>query len=306
VRHTPKESLQSLPGYREQAGLWVHGEQPQMAELIALHKQYGLDSNILRDVLDKDELPRLEINNGNLYIFLRSILRTKHGQIESAPVLAVLTPKAFVSLSHMPVFNQRKIAEAGQALPTSERGSWLLATMAALLADYEQNVARTARYIKDIGNRLRTHEVNNNDFIHFVTVEDNLGIYSLNLTNMMIVAERLKETKVAFLTPEDIESIDDIILYIKQLLTSVQSHTRTVESIRNAYTTVANNKLNERIKRLTVLTVLITLPNVFYGMYGMNVALPLQDQPWAYLAIIGFTILLIFFVYSLAKRYRLF
>lgn len=306
VRHTPEETLQSLPGYREQDGLWVHGEQPQVAELITLHKQYGLDSNILRDVLDRDELPRLEVNDGNLYVFLRSIQRTKHGQIESAPVLTVLTPRVFVSLSHTAALNQHKIVEAAHAIPTTERGGMFLATMTAIITDYEESIVRTARYIKDIGHRLRTHEVDNSDFIHFVTVEDNLGIYALNLANTMTVAERLKDAKVAHLSESDIESIDDIILHIRQLLTSVQSHAKTVESIRNAYTTIANNKLNERIKRLTVLTVLITLPNVFFGMYGMNIVLPLQDEPWAYTGIVGFTIVIILFVYMLAKRYRLF
>lgn len=306
VRQTPEESLQSLPGYREQDGLWVHGEIPEVAELITLHKQYGLDSNILRDVLDKDELPRLEVNNGDLYVFLRSIWRTKHGQVESAPVLSVLTPRVFISLSHSAALSQHKIAEAAHGTPTGERGALFLATMTAIITDYEESIVRTARYIKDIGHRLRTHEVNNNDFIHFVTVEDNLGVYSLNLTNMMTVAERLKDAKVAHLSDRDIESIDDIILHIRQLLTSVQSHAKTVESIRNAYTTIANNKLNERIKRLTVLTVLITLPNVFFGMYGMNIVLPLQDEPWAYTGIIGFTVLIILVVYILAKRFRLF
>jgi len=77
-------------------------------------------------------------------------------------------------------------------------------------------------------------------------------------------------------------------------------------SIRNAYSTIADNSLNIRIKKLTVLTVLITLPNVFFGMYGMNVLLPFQDSPWAYGVIVGFTGILILLVYVLAKRFRLF
>ena len=60
------------------------------------------------------------------------------------------------------------------------------------------------------------------------------------------------------------------------------------------------------MKTLTVLTVLIALPNVFYGMYGMNVPLPFEKEPWAYGAIVLFTVLLIFLVYSLAKRFRVF
>ena len=86
----------------------------------------------------------------------------------------------------------------------------------------------------------------------------------------------------------------------------LSSHSQSVESIRNAYSTVANNALNQRMKTLTVFTVLIALPNVFYGMYGMNVVLPYADSSWAYAVIVSFTIILLLAVYLLGKRLRIF
>lgn len=306
VRHTPEEAFRQLSGYNDQDTLWVHGEQPQVTELDKLSQQFGLDRNILRDVMDKDELPRLETSDGGLYVFFRSIIRTKHGEIESAPLLAAVTPSAFVSLSLTNAISDQKIAAAAQNVTTDDRSGLLLATFTAIVTDYEASIQRTGRYIKDIGHRLRTHEVDNGDFIHFVTIEDNLGIYSMNLTSMLTVAERLKDNKADHLNEEHIESIDDIVLHMKQLLASVQSLTQTLTSIRNAYSTIADTNLNLRIKKLTAFTVIITLPNVFFGMYGMNVLLPFQDTPWAYGAIVASTAVLILLVYVLAKRFRLF
>jgi magnesium transporter len=77
-------------------------------------------------------------------------------------------------------------------------------------------------------------------------------------------------------------------------------------SIRNAYGTIANNVLNQRMKTLTMLTLLIALPNVFYGMYGMNVDLPFQHEPWLYIVIVVFTLALILIVYWVAKRRHVF
>ena len=306
VRDQTDEAFRQLPGYSGRAGIWVHGEQPQVSELDILNKQYGLDRNILRDVMDKDELPRLEASEGGLYVFFRSITRTKHGEIDSAPLLAILTPSTFVSLSLTNAISDQKIATAAHAVTTNDGGSLLLATFTAIVTDYEDSIKRTGRNIKDVGHRLRTHEVDNSDFIRFVTIEDNLGIYTLNLTSMVTVAERLRDNKTEHLSEDHLESINDIVLHIKQLLASTQALTQTLTSIRNAYSTIADNNLNIRIKKLTVLTVLIALPNVFYGMYGMNVLLPFQDSPWAYAIIVGFTITLILLVFTLAKRFRLF
>lgn len=306
IRPTAEEPFRQLPGYSEQSGLWVHGEQPQHSDLDQLSEQFGLDRNILRDVMDKDELPRMETKDDQLYVFFRSILRTKHGEIESAPLLTVLSPRAFVSLSLTNAISDQKIAIAAHNVPSDDGESLLLATFTAIVTDYETSITKTGRNIKDIGHRLKSHEVNNDDFIRFVTIEDNLGIYSLNLTSMVAVAERLRDNTLYKFSRQDVESIDDIVLHIRQLLASVQMLIQTVASIRNAYSTIADNNLNLRMKKLTVLTVLIALPNVFYGMYGMNVVLPFQDSPWAYGIIVGFTAILILLVYALAKRFRLF
>ncbi len=307
VRHTAEESFQQLPGYTERPdGMWVHAEQPQLADIDMLSQRFALDQNTLRDILDKEELPHIEARDGNVYIFLRSILRTKHGEIDYAPLLAVLSPRAFVSVSLTNAVSDQKIVQAAHRTTTDDAEGLLLATFSAILADYELNIQKTGRNIKDIGHRLKTHEVNNSDFLHFVTIEDNLGIYSLNLTSMVAVAERLRENKMYEFSQANIESIDDIILHVRQLLANVQMLTQTVTSIRNAYSTIADNNLNRRMKTLTVLTVLIALPNVFYGMYGMNVALPFQNSPAAYGVIVGFTVLLILLVFVLAKRFRLF
>jgi magnesium transporter len=287
--------------------VWAHAEQPTDEELKTLTDEYALDPNIVRDLRDMHELPRMEYGNQQLYVFLRTVQRTKHGEVLSTPLLAVVTPKSFVTLAVSNALTERKIIDASHAtIKTSDLGSLLLSVFAAVSSDYEFQIHRTGKYIKDIGHRLRTHEVNNADFVHFVTIEDNLNEYSLNLTGMLAVAERLRDNKHQQFSSKDTEALEDVILHIRQLISTVGSHSQSITSIRNAYSTIANNTLNQRMKTLTVLTVLITLPNVFYGMYGMNITLPFAEEPWAYGVIVGFTIFLIFLVYTLAKRFRVF
>ncbi|MNR25701.1 CorA-like Mg2+ transporter protein [compost metagenome] len=128
----------------------------------------------------------------------------------------------------------------------------------------------------------------------------------MNLDGMLVVASRLQENRHELFTVNDVEAIEDIMLYLKQLLVAVDSHSQSITSIRNAYSTIANNTLNQRMKMLTMLTVLIALPNVFYGMYGMNIDLPFQHESWAYAAIIGFTSILLATIALVAFRKRFF
>ena len=96
-------------------------------------------------------------------------------------------------------------------------------------------------------------------------------------------------------------------VYKRQLLMAVESYSGRVESIRSAYGTVANNTLNQRMKTLTVFTVMIALPNLFYGMYGMNVdGLPFHDMPWGYLFVLGLSVFITLLTFAIAKRLRIF
>lgn len=282
--------------------VWIHGDNVTELELRHIAKDYGMNFNILHDVLDVNELPRVEVRDDGLYVFVRIPHRGKHGRVTTTPVLMVVKETVFINVSTA-IDGDRKLATPIVLADAHDTVSLLLGTFAAVVGEYEELMQRTARYIKDTAGRLRSHEVTNDDFIKFVTVEDNLNDYHMNLNGMLVVAQRLKEN---LQHSDDHEAVEDILLYIRQLIVAIESHNQSITSIRNAYGTIANNVLNQRMKTLTMLTLLVALPNVFYGMYGMNIPLPFQNESWAYLFIVLFTASLILVIYGVAKRLRLF
>lgn len=287
-------------------GVWVYGESIVHKDVEELVNTFDLDRNILRDVYDEHELPRVEFSDGKEYVFLRVPERTKRGDVITTPLLAIVNHTNYFTIStHADMLPLELIASS---IPThgGANAALLLGTIAALVSKYEELIQYTAHTIKDTGRRLRTHEVSNKDFIHFVTVENNLNEYQMNLGGMLAVTHRLRENNHRIFNAADSEAIEDISLHIQQLLVGVNTYSQSVESIRNAYSTVANNTLNERMKILTILTVLITLPNILTGWFGMNVTLPFADQPWAYAAILASITTLVISVYALAKRFKVF
>lgn len=303
IKYSQQEDFQKVSSPRA-SDVWVVASGVKTDELQKLSENYSLDNNIVRDVLDTNELPRVEFSNDGLYVFLRIPRRTKRGEIVSSPLLAIVRDSVFITASTAELNEPDQIMKTGNGTRASDSVALLLSTLAAAVGSYEEYIKKTARFIKDTGYRLRSHEVTNRDFIHFVTIEDNLNEYQMDLSGMLAVTHRLKDNPHHQLSEADMEAINDIILYIEQLLVSISSYTQSITSIRNAYSTIADNNLNQRMKTLTVLTVLLALPNVFYGMYGMNVPLPFAEESWAYAAIVLFTLSLILIVLLLAKRFR--
>lgn len=301
IRRSGGEDFQQITTPPDEK-VWVQGDMVTEEDLHVLSHSYGMDGNILRDVLDMNELPRVEVRDDAWYVFMRTAQKGRHGRIVTTPILLTGKGTVFASLSTGQA-NGRHLTLPSNIIPTRHTASLLLGTFAGIVSEYEDLIQHTARSIHDTGQRLRTHEVTNDDFIRFVTVEDNLNEYKMNLGGMLVVAERLKEL---IENTADTEAIEDILLYIRQLLVAIDSYNQSIASIRNAYGTIANNTLNQRMKTLTVLTLLIALPNVFYGMYGMNIALPFQEETWAYGAILIFTLFVVMAVFVIARRKSIF
>jgi magnesium transporter len=282
---------------------WVHGSALSGPELLRIAEEYSLDVNIVRDVRDKYELPRVEYSDGALYVFARSLHSSHHGSVASTPFLTVLKGSLLITLSTGNYFTPEEVF--GESKLTMRNSRHVFTQLIGhLIFQYEEYINKTGAYIFNTGQRLKSKEVGNQDFIKFVTVEGDLNEYHSNLSAIKTMLERLRENRHKLFVDHDCELIEDTILHVQQLLVSVGSHIQAINSIRNAYTTISNNILNQRMKALTLLTVLITLPNVFYGMFGMNVALPYADQPWAYGVITAFTAVVVITVYAVMRRLK--
>lgn len=306
AKRTPGEEFEQLKTPLQNAGVWISGTTLSDDELNSLIKTNELNANIVYDVRDRGELPRVEYSGDTCYVFLRVPHVSKTSRVVTLPMLCVVKGNQFFTLSIGDGIEPDTVALSTLPITTEQTPTLLLGVMAASIAAFEDVILHTSRSITDTSNRLRTHEITNRDFIHFVTVEANLHHSRMNLDSTLAMAHRLRESNHELLDEAGIEALDDIMLHIQQLIVSTQGHLETVNSIRNAYGTIANNALNKRMKTLTVFTVLIALPNVFYGMYGMNVGLPFQEEAWAYGMVVGFTVILLLLVYIIAKKMRVF
>ena len=282
---------------------WVYGANVTPEDITHVCEQYGLDPGVLKDVKDSNELPRAEYSQGLLYVFIRAPHQTSRGSIVTTPFLAILKGSLLITLSSKEYVQPPELFAAKKVDMKSTKHVFLQLT-SHVIDQYETFIHATGKYIQNTEHRLRSHEVDNKDFINFVTVEHDLNEYHTNLTALQALLARLHDNRHAIFGDKDCEFIEDMVLHVNQLLVATDSHKNTIDSIRNAYTTISNNTLNQRMKKLTLLTLLVALPNVFFGMFGMNVLLPFADQPWAYTAITGFSIAVVVIAAMIVRKTR--
>ncbi len=297
-----RSKLENLEKVNHKNANWLHiqGGNLRVQEIA---DQYALDANIVRDISDIRELSRAEFSDGIEYIFIRLPIGSVDAA-RTAPLLIILSESQIITINVYADFRPEAVDKF--LTSTTDRASAVVpAIIATGLVEYEQKLREIIDKIAVARKRLSRYEVENSDFVEFVAIEDSLNEYRSSLDGVASVVTQLQDNNRKLFKPQEIEQFIDISLHIRQLLVAIDSSNQTINSIQNAYSTIANNVLNQRMKLLTIITIMLAIPNVFYGMYGMNLALPFQHEPWAYAGIVGLTVLLILIVYTLAKRFRL-
>lgn len=298
------ERVQELDAYKP--GSWVYVESPSQKEIDELVKRFTLTEGHLQDALDEDEMPRLEKEGEQSYIFVRFAYKTPEGDMGTTPLLFIFSGELVITVSQVRIPALDAFMSGKISFATTQRAKLILLILQQISEQYDSFISRTSKQIKLIRSRLRGHEISNQDFIDFVIIEDELNEFLSSLMPTNATLRRLLLGRYMPLFAEDQDIVEDLLLNNEQSIEACNSNMQSIIHIREAYTSISSNNLNRTIKILTIVTVLIMLPSMFYGMYGMNIGLPFQHAAWAFPAMIAFTILVNILVVAIARKKRIF
>lgn len=296
------QQVQELAEYKR--GCWVYVEAPTEEEVQQIVTKFKIDPGHIEDALDEDEMPRLEKEGDQTYIFVRYAYKNAEAELETVPLLFVFSEDIVmtISLVHLPSLD--KFLAGRIEFATTQKAKLVLQILHEIVEQYDRYINGTSKQIKLIRSRLRGHEISNQDFIDFVLIEDELNEFLAALMPTNATLRRLLRGRYIPLFEEDQDIVEDLLLNNEQSIEACSSNIKSIVNIREAYSSISSNNLNRTMKLLTGATVLITLPNVVFGMYGMNIDLPFAEQPWAYPVIIagGALICIVTFTIGRAKR----
>ncbi len=276
-------------------------EAPTADELKLLETKYRLDPGLLADALDPDEIPRIDEDEGNLYVYMRYSFR-KGEVVDTDPVLLVVGPNFVATISRQPLSGLDRLMNIA-TLYTTQRAKLLLLLLRHLVLSYEVNINYLDRQIRGVRARLNVSNINNRDFVQFVVIEDALSSFLAELipANLLLSSLLGGRHGLSF-HEEDRDLIEDLVQATRQLSETSQSSLRTAMNIREAYSNIMTNNLNRRVELLTSLTVVLTIPTIIFSLFGINVPIPDQQSSHAFAFITIST--LAFMVVALYWLYR--
>jgi magnesium transporter len=261
------------------SGSWIHVQNVNEEEMVILERDFKLDKNILKDALDSFEAPRMEVEDDVVYIFTR-VAQNLDGRITTVPLLLAVGSNFFLTLSkgENPIFN--KFTGNGLSFVTSQKTQFLLMILSEIIKDYNGFLTAISRNVREASGRVG--KIDGKTIINFVNFEEELNDFLLALTHTSPVLQNILSGKMVKFYEEDEEPMEDLILSANQLINLCQSTLKNIVNIREAYSAIVTNDLNRVIKLFTSLTVILTIPTIIASLYGMNVVLPLAENPEAF------------------------
>ena len=95
---------------------------------------------------------------------------------------------------------------------------------------------------------------------------------------------------------------EDLEYKTSKILGHISIIHENIDSIGEIFNTLTNMMTNKNIGILTVLTVIIWIMTMISGIYGMNIWLPFQNYPGAFIVLIGFMVIMAVFTLLIFKK----
>ena len=274
---------------------WININSDLISEYSSIYDTYEIDDEMIEYALDKNERAHMEYNRRTktlVVIYNVLNLSKEENHYETIPLTFIVRQNQIVTISN----SQNEYIIDAIVEELEENIHWnvfnlLLHSLFVISEHYFPVIEKLNKEQQNISKLLRKKTTKNNLFA--LSDLEIGGMYLVSATKQnAVVLEQLK-TQQAFKEFDDFEreQLEDNIIEAKQLVEMTDLHLQILRQISGTYNNVLNNNLNDTMKFLTVISILMTIPDIVTGFFGMNVQIPLTELRYGW-AIILFIIAL--------------
>ena len=290
-----------------QDGCWINLTYPTEDELNTVSEAPNVDSGFLRAALDEEETSRIDTEDGQTLIIIDVPAVEKDDAVvySTIPLGIIVTEKHIITVclkesSIVKDFQDGLVKNA----ETQKRTRFIL----YMLLQVAKRFLQYLKQIDKIYNYMERHlykSQRNKELIQLLDLEKSLVYFNTSLKANEVTLEKILRGRIITLYEEDHDLLEDVLIEVRQAIEMANIYSSIISGMMDAFASVISNNLNVIMKVLTSITVLLTVPNIIFGFYGMNITagLPLDQFWWIPLIL---AILILSIVALILKKHDLF
>lgn len=288
---------------------WVMLTKPTQEELYHISETYKIDMDDLKAALDTEERSRLENEEDYTMILVNiPVVEEENGKkwYETIPLGIYITKKIVftVCLEETNILRQfvDGLVPDFYTYMKTRFVYQILYNNASLFLYYLRIIDQRANQIEEV--LLETSK--NSDLIQLYDLEKCLVYFTTSLKSNEVVLEKLRKHIGLRHYEEDQELLEDVIIENKQAMEMTYIYHNILRSTMSLFGSIIDNNLNQVMKFLAAVTIIVELPTMISGLYGMNVkmsAMPFAQSSYGFAVITAFSVVVcLIAVYILRKK----
>lgn len=275
------------PLYEFEPGCWVNLVRPTSDEITHVLATTGVEEDFLRAALDPEESSRVELEEDQtlLIVDIPTLEESNVEQDESKifgtlPMGIIVLPNTVITVCLQDTTVLRGIAQNKvRDIHTAMRTRFVLQILLRVAGLFLRNLRMIERDFTKIERRLYD-SLKNEELIQLLGLSKSLVYFSASLKGNEVTMEKMLRGRILKLYEDDRDLLEDALIEIRQAIEMAGIYSSILAGTMDAYASVVSNNLNIIMKVLTVITIIMTIPNIIFGFYGMNITG--NDLPFAY------------------------
>lgn len=282
-------------------GVWVNVSPPlKQEEFSELAKGLQIPIDFLTDSLDIDERSRFDEDDEVKLIVIKTPTENNSFNESDAyyitiPICIILTNHQIVTVNSFDNPAIKKFLNTFQNRQSDKRNMMVLKI-------FEKIVQNFMEHLKEINQRRNIYEQKlydasrNEHLLQLMRIQKSLVYFLTALRSNELLLMKLQRTDFLILSGDEKEFLDDLIVDNSQALEMANIYSNILTSTLDAFAGIIANNQNEVLKRLSVITIVLTLPVLVASIYGMNVPIPYQDSKLAFYMPVGLSLVISLFI----------
>lgn len=284
-------------------GSWINLVNPSENEIKKVCESVQIQEDFIRDALDFEEKARIDHEeDDDTTLFVVDVPITENGEegeviYSTLPLgMIVVRDDFFITVSLrknkiIESFEKRKIKNF-QTYKKTRFIFQILYLNSSFYLSYLKQINKET----EVAEYILKNSMRNKELLKMLTLEKGLVYFTTSLKSNELVMEKTLRGKIIKLYEEDEEILEDAITENRQAIEMAQIYNNILNGTMDAYASIISNNMNGVMKTLTSITIILAVPTMISSFWGMNVNLPLQNNPLGFIVMILISIILTLFV----------
>ena len=287
IQYFKNINQQTIAIDRPENGAWVNVLPPlKQEEFSELFSVLDIPIDFLTESLDIDERSRFEEDDNVKLIVIKAPTENNSFNESDAyfitiPICIILTHNQIVTVNSFENPAIKKFLNTFQIRHPDKRNMMVLKV-------FEKIVQNFMEQLKEINLRRNTYEQKlydasrNEHLLELMRIQKSLVYFVTALRSNEMLMMKLERTNFLGLTEDEKEFLNDLIVDNSQALEMANIYTNILSSTLDAFASIIANNQNQVLKRLAIITIVLTFPVLIASLFGMNVPSGFENSKYAF------------------------